>query len=775
MLLPVLLATAPLVAPAVAQRGAPVHGPATGHLVIAGGGNLDGTGIIERFIALAGGPAAKIVVVPTAGGNRRPTGELIPYDSAQVLAAWKARGLTNVHMLHTHDPKVADTEAFARVLRDAKGVWFNGGRQWNLVDSYAGTRTLRGFRDVLARGGVIGGSSAGATIQGTFLVRGAVSGSEVMIAPEPEHQDAFDFLRRSAIDQHVDARNRWKDLDIVMDRFPGYLGLGLSEGTAVVVRRDTFEVIGRARVAVHDRTGATPAAPGATYALLAAGDRYDMAARRILPRPAAPPATPVAIDTVPSAMAAIREADLRRDLTLLGGDAMRGREAGTIDELRASVWIAEQLRQIGLEPMGDDGSYFQWWNIRRTRIGASSTVRIGDRSLALWRDIATTAAAATDLSAPTVWAGDGRDSTIDVRGKVALAQLVPPPPGGRQTSVNSAEYRYARSAMQSLGFALARRGAVAVVLVADSTADIAWEGVANIAARGSYRVDDPSAPAAVRAAGATTATPQAPVFLVRRGEGEAIRALAGQPATIRLHQESFTYPSVNIVGRVRGTDPARAHEHVLFSSHQDHDGVRYDVAGDSIWNGADDNGTTSVALLAIARAFKQQPGARSALFVYHGAEERGLLGSNHHVRNPVVPLHDVVAVLNGDMLGRNHPDSAALLGVQPPHRNSSALVALALAANRHTGRFALDSLWDRPTHPEGWYFRSDHLPYARANVPALFFSSNLHPEYHTPRDEPRTIDYAKLTRMTQWLYVTGWLAANVPQRPGVHPGFRLER
>lgn len=291
-------AAAPRPAPVPAARGraqgsgatarTPVHGPARGHLVIAGGGNLDGSGIYERFIALAGGPAAKVVIVPTAGGNRRPNGDLIAYDSAQVLAPWKARGLTNVHLLHTHDPRVADTEAFARLLGDATGVWFNGGRQWNLVDSYAGTRTLRGFHDVLARDGVVGGSSAGATIQGTFLVRGAVSGSGVMIAPEPEHQDAFGFLRASAIDQHVDTRNRWNDLGVVMDRFPGYLGLGISEGTAVVVRRDTFEVIGKARVAVHDRTGATPAAPGAPYALLSAGDRYDMAARRIL-APTPPP------------------------------------------------------------------------------------------------------------------------------------------------------------------------------------------------------------------------------------------------------------------------------------------------------------------------------------------------------------------------------------------------------------------------------------------------------------------------------------------------------
>ncbi|MBC7671220.1 MAG: M28 family peptidase, partial [Polaromonas sp.] len=108
-----------------------------------------------------------------------------------------------------------------------------------------------------------------------------------------------------------------------------------------------------------------------------------------------------------------------------------------------------------------------------------------------------------------------------------------------------------------------------------------------------------------------------------------------QTVDIRLRTETFEYPSVNIIGEIRGTDPSLRSEYVLFSSHQDHDGVRYTVNGDSIWNGADDNATTSVALLAIARAWKQHPGKRSALFVFHGAEERGLLASRYHVLHPV--------------------------------------------------------------------------------------------------------------------------------------------
>ena len=314
-----------------------------------------------------------------------------------------------------------------------------------------------------------------------------------------------------------------------------------------------------------------------------------------------------------------------------------------------------------------------------------------------------------------------------------------------------------------------------MIVVADSTADIAYDGVWKIQERGAYDVIG-GAPR-----NAVTATPPpaprltgAPVLFVHRASLGAYRE-NGHTVEIHLHLESFESPSVNVIGVVRGTDPKLRDEYVLFSSHQDHDGVRFAVNGDSIWNGADDNGSTSVALLAIARAFVKQPGKRSALFVFHGAEERGLLGSRYHAAHPVVPLESIVAVLNGDMIGRNNPDSAALLGSQPPHRNSSDLVQMAMDANAATGKFIIDSLWDRPTHPEGWYFRSDHVPYARLNVPAIFFSTNLHPDYHTPRDEPQNINYPKLTHMTKWMYMTGWIAANAAKRPGLDPGFKLER
>jgi hypothetical protein len=488
----------------------------------------------------------------------------------------------------------------------------------------------------------------------------------------------------------------------------------------------------------------------------------------------------------PAAMSAIREADIKRDMYALAGDEMRGREAGTLDEMRASMWLAEEMRKIGLTPRGEGGTWFQWWNMRRTRISSvSSSVTFRGKPLALWSDITPTSNVATDVSGATFFVGDGRDSTIDVRGKIVVATLLPPPAASVRSTTNTYEVNYTRAAVTPMANALTRRGAAAVILVADSIGEIAFDGIAKTQIRGAYDVVG-GAPRFVRNAGggaggggagrggrgAGGGAAPTPVLLVHHAALADFRT-DGQPIEIRLRSESFESPSVNIIGMVRGTDPTLRDEYVLFSSHQDHDGVRYTVAGDSIWNGADDNASTSVALLAIARAWVKQPSKRSALFIFHGAEERGLLGSRYYVAHPVLPLSQVAAVLNGDMIGRNNPDTAALLGSQPPHRNSIELVQMAIDANKLTGKFVIDSSWDRPTHPEGWYFRSDHVPYAERSVPSLFFSTNLHPDYHTPRDTPQGINYPKLTRMTQWMYMTGWIVADAAQRPAVDPGFVL--
>lgn len=240
-----------------------------GHLVIAGGGQL-GPEIIDRFIALAGGPDAPIVVIPTAGED-----SLYPPDW-NGLRLLTARGARRVVVRHTTDRSVAESDSFVAPISRARGVWFPGGRQWRLVDAYAGTRTERALHALLRRGGVIGGTSAGASVQASYMVRGAREGNTIMMAPG--YEAGFGFIRGVAVDQHVSARSRQLDLQAVVARHPELLGLGLDEGTAIVVEGTRAVVVGRGKLFVHNGRGAHDA--GLPYATLAAGDTLDLVARR---------------------------------------------------------------------------------------------------------------------------------------------------------------------------------------------------------------------------------------------------------------------------------------------------------------------------------------------------------------------------------------------------------------------------------------------------------------------------------------------------------------
>lgn len=460
--------------------------------------------------------------------------------------------------------------------------------------------------------------------------------------------------------------------------------------------------------------------------------------------------------------AAIREADLKRDLYKLADDHFQGRVAGSLNELKASTWIAEQLRAMGLQPAGDDGTYFQFFHIQRTRVSETSRFVLGGKALTYGPDVIALAPAIASVDAPLVYVGTGSPeemAKVDIKGKAVAILFSGNPPGDLSFR------RFMQSTMNRRATEFVKAGAVATLFVSDSRADAIYNWWSSAMEMGRY--DLPGGPN-------TRVFSQAPLLWLP-AKALAMVQQPNQQFTNVVNVESFSYPSVNIVAKLPGTDPTLKNEHVLISTHQDHDGIRRAVAGDSIYNGADDNATGCAAALAIGRAFAQKPGKRSLLIVFHGAEERGLLGSRYFVEHPTVPKESIAAVLNGEMMGRNAPDSAALLGSQRPHRNSLELVNTAMAANEATAKFKLDTLWDRPDHPEGWYFRSDHLPYARANVPAICFTTLLHPDYHTPRDEPARIDYAKLANMTRWMYVTAWQVANEPKRPVVDAGFKLER
>jgi hypothetical protein len=403
-------------------------------------------------------------------------------------------------------------------------------------------------------------------------------------------------------------------------------------------------------------------------------------------------------------------------------------------------------------------------------------VTIDGKGLRLGPDVVTDAIVLASVDAPvTLVTQDspgeailGKLAGLELKDRALVVRYAPPPPATppEDPAVGPRAGIPLRTWARVLQRAVTAQAPAAIVVIVPDSSKDQWERVAVQFPRGTYALD-PDGTAEPR-----VAPRGAPLLYVREA------ALGGMPSSrvaATIFTDSFTFPSVNVVAKVTGRDPKLKDQYVLFSAHQDHDGERYPVSGDDIWNGADDNATTAVALLAIGREMSAKPGRRSALFVWHGSEERGLMGSRWYVKHPTVPLTSIVAVLNGDMMGRNDPGTAALLGAVPPHRNSPELVEIAQEANKAVSQFVVDSSWDDPNHREGWYYRSDHLPYARAGIPALFFTTLLHADYHTPFDNPDRIDVAKLTKMTRWMYETGRVVADAEKAPAVDPAFKLER
>jgi hypothetical protein len=459
----------------------------------------------------------------------------------------------------------------------------------------------------------------------------------------------------------------------------------------------------------------------------------------------------------------IREADLKRDVYQMADPHFRGRGAGTLDELKAGAWFAEKLREAGIEPAGDDGTYFQFFSLYRNRISPTSTVSIGDHKFSLWKDVLLAQTAPVMLTAPVLWLGQAGkpNADVDVKGKAVAMEA---------NTLNIPfrslpEWRYNRELMTLYGNDLLARGAVAVIFVCDEFGEHAWDYTIHNMRPGTWDIE--GGPNAV-------AVPKPPVIWLRRSAMDWIQK-AGLTLTIDQRVESFTYPSVNIIGKTRGTDPVLSKEYVLLSGHPDALGIRNVIGNDSIFHGADDNASVNMAMLAVIKALKKVPTKRSALIVLHGSEEKGLLGSKWFTSHPTVPLSSIAAVLNGDMIGRNGPDSAALLGGQGPHMNSAELAWMAMTANNEGPKFKLNTDWDHPAHLEYWYFRSDHAPYARLGIPSLMYTTLLHKDYHTPQDNAANINYGKLLKMTQWIYRTAWKVGNMPRRPATDPNFKLER
>lgn len=251
------------------------HGPAKGSLLIIGGNVGSNQAVWNKFTELAGGKDNAHIVVVTAA-----IGDSAAYDQKDIENVKKITGIKDVTLLHTNSLEEANSAKFIAPLKRATGVYFLGGRQWRIADAYLNTLTHQAFFNVLNRGGVIAGSSAGATIQGSFLWRGDTSGPKVLVG---DHLQGLGFLKNSAIDQHLLKRNRQFDLVDFIKASPKLIGIGLDEATAIVVQQDILEVVGASYVAIYDYDAIIK--KNVPFLLLKSGDRYDLKNRLNISKP----------------------------------------------------------------------------------------------------------------------------------------------------------------------------------------------------------------------------------------------------------------------------------------------------------------------------------------------------------------------------------------------------------------------------------------------------------------------------------------------------------
>jgi hypothetical protein len=477
---------------------------------------------------------------------------------------------------------------------------------------------------------------------------------------------------------------------------------------------------------------------------------------------------------------------LRRDLFAFADDSMRGRKTGTPDAERAARFLEDRVRELGLEPAGDS-LYLQRVPLQRESFTAATriVVREADGRVTPLR-IGPDLAPLLDLGAgvpPTRRSADGeivfvgygissgkRDdfAGLDLEGKVVV--VVNGAPAGAD-SMTRARLESPAVIGDRLARIIPQRPAAVILLMMGAGRSVldelapAPEG-AIVARRGSEEIPESERTVPMILLGAPVAgSPLLPAGWPRDDRAQSL----GSRFIARIEQSRAPVTAYNVVAVVRGSDPALSATYVAYGAHYDHLGVLPPVRGDSIANGADDDGSGSVSLLAIARVLQQAPvkPKRSSLFVWHVGEEQGLLGSGWFVDHPTVPIDSIVAQLNADMIGRNAPDLLYLVGPRAaPNGQSRRLGAIVDSVNAAQARpFAIDRSMDSPSHPEHIYERSDHFNYARKGIPIVFFTTGLHDDYHKVSDEPGKIDYAKLARVQTLMLDVGTAIGNSVRRP----------
>jgi hypothetical protein len=513
----------------------------------------------------------------------------------------------------------------------------------------------------------------------------------------------------------------------------------------------------------------------------------------------------------------IVEAALRADVYTLAHDSTRGRLVGTPEIERASDWVVDRFQSLGLEPAGDGGTYdhrfdLMWFSpgegSRLAVAGAGGDRRPGEGWYPL--DFSATTAASGDvvfagfgIVEPRLGHDDYRGA--DVRGRIVLVLEREPgvrdpssPFDGVVTAEAARDWRKALAAQE--------RGAAAILFVRDvhNREDIGdwdqaatnyWPAEPRRIERFTLRewmeqITIPGAIISTELAGALVAgsgqtLEQWAAAAESAASGLGVQTLPGARVAIHTAVERHITPGRNIVARVTGSDPTLRDEAVIIVGHHDHNGAD----GETIFNGADDNASGAVGVMAVAAAYARAAEAgqrprRSVVFVISDAEERGpSLGVWHLTLHPPFPLENTAAVLNVDMIGRNQevPEDGGgrFNGLEPQTAESNAnavnilgysrapeLAAAVEAANATTGltlRFRYDN------NESNLLRRSDQWPYLQNGVPAVWFHTGLHPDYHTPDDDADRINYGKMTRIVRLIHQVSWDVANADGRPAIEP------
>ncbi len=488
---------------------------------------------------------------------------------------------------------------------------------------------------------------------------------------------------------------------------------------------------------------------------------------------------------------------LRDYLYFVASDEMEGRDTPSRGLDLTAKFIALNLKRWGFKPAGDNGSFLQTIALSRDAIDAEkNTLEIGGQKFAFGEDFLRVGGNAT-VNAPLVFARDGwfvksknidALEGVDAKGKILLLYsegfnrntLTPFPKGvlpldlaGEQGKEWADPMTYAK-----------QKGAVGIILIASPQVQENWEQAKNLLSRGRFY------PEKLRKSDLNNVLP---TMLVSGKTGEAIftgeaktMSFASafdlkKSANISAADKKEVVNTQNVVAIWEGSDANLKNEMVAIGAHYDHVGTNPNAKGeDKIWNGADDDGSGTVAILSIAEALAKSPKRpkRSVLFVWHAGEEKGLWGSEYFNKFPTVDIKSVVAQLNIDMIGRSrkagdtNPKNANLSNetevyVIGSEMMSSELGAVTKSINDSFLNLTYNYKYDDPKDQNRFFFRSDHFNYAVNGIPIVFWFDGVHEDYHQPGDEPEKIDYAKMEKISRTIFLTMWELADLKERPKV--------